>query len=261
MIYRWLYILIVVALCSCKKHTAETDTKLLGHAGNGMTQWNGMFTANSLEGIKYAFDLDNCSGVEVDIRLSKDTTFWLMHDSDLDNVTNGTGCFYETADEYLEKIRYQGVHQEKLVTLKQLIDLHTSKEIVLDLKHYDQCASIQMDFNFIKRGVEKLGNLPSNFRIKINTSSIYPYLKDFSVPLIYELTSFTQFTEFSGLSGISGFMIESDKISGEEISQIKNKGYKVYLYEVRAISRLKKELKKQPDYILVDDLLNSVMEL
>lgn len=261
MIYRWLYILIIIALCSCKKQITGTDTKLLGHAGNGMTQWNGMFAANSLEGIKYALDLDNCSGVEVDIRLSKDTTFWLVHDTALDNVTNGTGCFYEAADEYLAKIHYQGIHREKLITLQQLIDLHTLKEVVLDLKHYDQCTSVQMDFNFIKRGFEKLGGLPPNFRIKMNTSSIYPYLKDFSIPLIYELTSFSQFVEFSGLSGIYGFMIESDKISGEEIRQIKNEGYKVYLYEVRAISRLKKELKKQPDYILVDDLLNSVMEL
>jgi len=237
MIYKWLYILIVVAFCSCKKYVAETHTKLLGHAGNGMTQWNGMFTANSLEGIKYALSLDNCSGVEVDIRLSNDTTFWLMHDADLDNVTNGTGCFYGTTDEYLESIHYKGIHQEKLVTLKQLIDLSASKEIVLDLKHYDKCASVQMDFNELKRGIEKLGNLPSNFCIKINTSAIYPYLKDFSIPLIYELTSFAQFAEFSGLQGISGFMIESDKISAEEIRQIKSKGYKVYLYEVRAISK------------------------
>jgi hypothetical protein len=90
---------------------------------------------------------------------------------------------------------------------------------------------------------------------------LYAYLKDLGFPLILKIDNISQVTSALDKEEVVGFMFEASKITKEEICFLQDKNYKVYLYEVRSIARLKKELKKQPDYILVDDLLNSVIVL
>ena len=252
---------ITLIIGACNKEKSINQTKLIGHAGSGMTQWNGMFVDNSLEGIKYALSLDNCYGVEMDVSISADSTLWLFHDSELSDRTNGSGCVRNATDEYLSGLHYKSLHQEKLVKLKDVLLLNTNKQLVLDGKNYGQCQQSDIDYELIKRCFEKVGPLPANVMVNISTMELYSYLKDLAFPLVLKIDNISQATPAFDKEEVIGFMFEASKVTKEEIRSLQDKNYKVYLYEVRSIARLKKELKKQPDYILVDDLLNSVMEL
>jgi glycerophosphoryl diester phosphodiesterase len=257
------YIIVFLGLmiASCKKNDAEFRTQFIGHAGSGMSQWNGMYAPNSLESIQYALRFDKCSGVEVDARISLDTTFWLFHDDNLSHSTNQTGCVANMYDKELQDIHLKTIHQEKLTTLNQLLALNSSKEIIIDLKQYNTCTNAVVDFDFIKKGFQKLTIQGQNVKIKMNSASIYPYLKDLHIPLILEVESVQEATSLFNQPNIDGFMFSASKITKSEIETLHQLGYKVYLYEVRSGIRLKKERLKNPDYILVDDLVNSITTL
>lgn len=257
--FKEILVIVFLLLSACEKTSKNANTKLLGHAGNGMKQWNGMYSANSLEGIKYALNLDNCAGIEVDIRISKDTTFWLFHNDALDLVTTKKGCVHSKSDEELKKTKYKTIHQESLVTLDDLLQLKTTKEIVLDVKNFDGCTEQEIDFDFIKRGFERIGTLPPNYKIKMNTLSIYPYLQNLGSKTILEVDAYSDIVPLYSQNSIDAFMLSAEKISAEEIKSVQAKGFKIYLYGVRSGKKLKNELKKQPDYILVDDVLNSII--
>lgn len=258
----FIYFCIVVTLISCQKNKSQsTQTKLLGHAGAGMKQWNGMYHNNSLESIKYAFSLDNCSGVEVDIQISQDTTFWLFHDFNLSSSTNSTGCIAQSSDLQLQSTHYNTIHKERLTTLNQILELSSQKEIVLDLKHFNACDNGVVNYQFIKRGFEKLGTIPANVKIKMNSIALYSSLKDLNCSLILELETANEVSQANNKPEIKGLMFNASKINKDAIQNLQSKGFIVYLYEVRSVARLKTELKKKPDFILVDDLINSMLEL
>lgn len=248
-------------LFSCKKDVSYIETKLLGHAGNGMEQWNGMYAANSLESIKYALNLDKCTGVEIDIQISADSTLWVMHDTDLSKKTNRNGCVNESSDAFLETVRYKSIHQEKLTTLEAVLNLHSSKEIVLDLKHYSDCFGNSVSLTAIQSAFNRLPPFPSNFYLNMNIAGLYPYVKDLGLPLIYEIKSVSDAAFAFDKPEIIGFMFDANHITADEIAFLKSRNYKVYLFGVRSIKRLRQELKRKPDYILVDDLVNSVIEI
>lgn len=253
--------MIVLLVVGCKKDQTSIQTKLIGHAGNGMTQWNGMFEANSIEGIKYALSLDNCYGVEVDVSISADSTLWLFHDSKLDGLTNGKGCLSEATDDYLSGLKYTSVHQERLVQLKDILQLNIKKDLILDVKQDSKCQNSSLAYAMIQKSFEELGPLPANVYVNINTLALYSYLKNLGSPIILKIDHIDQATPAFDKEKVMGFMSAASKISKEEVRFLQDKNYKVYLYEVRSTSRLKKELKKKPDFILVDDVLNSVIEL
>lgn len=84
-----LYILLVTTLlCSgcTKRHTSTIKIPMTsGHRGaNAIAPENTMASADSC--IKYGVDYMEC-----DICISKDSVFYLLHDSTLDRTTNGTG--------------------------------------------------------------------------------------------------------------------------------------------------------------------------
>lgn len=84
-----LYILLVIILfcSSCsKQHTSPVKIPITsGHRGaNAIAPENTMASADSC--IKYGVDYMEC-----DLCISKDSVFYLLHDSTLDRTTNGTG--------------------------------------------------------------------------------------------------------------------------------------------------------------------------
>ncbi len=260
MCFRIIFFSFVLLLSSCNKVTNLSKTQLIGHAGNGMSQWNGMFTSNSMESIQYALSLDNCAGVEIDVRLSKDTTLWLLHGADLSSLTNGSGSITNATDSYLSTLHYKSLHREKLVKLSDVLRANFGKRIIVDFKNYDPLLQTTLDFNLLRKGLEKLSEYLPHITLKINTFSIYPYIKDLCPHIVLELNNVSEITPSIKNSELEGFMFKASNISKEEIVNLQTNGYFIYLYEVRSVSRLKKELKKQADFILVDDLLNSVLE-
>lgn len=247
--------LLVGALASCVKVDTEVHpTKVLGHAGNGLDQWNGMFAANSLESVQYALNFDNCKGVEIDVRVSKDSTLWLIHDEDLSLRTNGSGLVSESTDAYLETIKYKSLQKEKLIKLQDVLDLKSGKHFVFDLKNYNEKDGVLIDIELFKRGFEKLTYKPINKVINIRSLDLIDELEFTELEFIHELNDVDNVTFDERLAG---YVFHADDISAEDVAYIQSKEFEVYLFGVRTASRFKKERNKAPDYIMVDDVMNA----
>ncbi len=93
-------------------------SKIFAHRGFAY-----MYAENSLESIKEALSIDYIDGVEIDIRMTKDRQFVLIHDPILNNVSNGDGLVnYYTLKE-LKKLKFHtNIIEYKMLYLKSLIN-------------------------------------------------------------------------------------------------------------------------------------------
>lgn len=97
---------------------------------------------NSKEAIEKSLALPYVSGVEIDVRMTKDGQFVLLHDPILDRVSDGTGFVSNKTLTELKKLHFgSSNHFVSITTLESILKLKTDKILFLDLKcetfHYD----------------------------------------------------------------------------------------------------------------------------
>ncbi len=79
----------LLCLTACGEASPGKQLKVSGHRGaSGIAPENTLASLDSC--IKYGIDYMEC-----DVRISKDSVFYLLHDSTLDRTTNGTGLLRE----------------------------------------------------------------------------------------------------------------------------------------------------------------------
>jgi len=130
---KYFLLLSVILFYSCNSSNeapvAFNKTLIIGHKAASKTKDGRPLSENSLEAIKYAYK--NLDGIEVDIRSSKDTTLWLIHDETINNKLIST-----LSDKEINNIRHNDSHS--IITLKQLFAFLSqqkeSKFISLDMK-------------------------------------------------------------------------------------------------------------------------------
>mgnify|MGYP003314764404 CR=1 FL=1 len=61
-------------------------TKIYAHRG-----FSSIYPENSMEAIKEAIKYDYIDGIEIDVRMTKDKRFVLIHNRDINDVSNGFG--------------------------------------------------------------------------------------------------------------------------------------------------------------------------
>jgi glycerophosphoryl diester phosphodiesterase len=125
-------------LILCIVNSANAQVSIVAHRGglyfqypeSSMTLFNS--TANS-------FAADTVV-IEIDIRRSKDGTFYLMHDSTVDRTTNGQGQLADLHDDYLNSLRLKTkdgrITNEHIPTFNEVLTLISSRNInlMLDIK-------------------------------------------------------------------------------------------------------------------------------
>lgn len=154
--------------------------KIFAHRG-----FSSIYSENSLEAIKECFKYDYIDGIEIDIRMTKDEKFVLIHNSSIDLVSNGNGFVNDyTLDELLEfdfhtnsidyKINYlksyinkNGFHirkmlrkirkhKFKIVTLEEVLDVLNDKILLIEIKY----------MNGDKFNLEKFLNIINKYKNK-----------------------------------------------------------------------------------------------
>lgn len=75
-----------------------------------------------------------------------------------------------------------------------------------------------------------------------------------------DVTSYQGATEMLENYDVAGFYIRYHQLESEEIEQLQAQGKKVALFEIRFPFTIRKALKKQPDYILVEDVKSAIIE-
>jgi glycerophosphoryl diester phosphodiesterase len=242
-------------LFSCNKSEQYPNVQIFGHAGMGMNVAYSIYHDNSEEAIDLALSLPNMDGVEMDIRMSKDGTLWLFHDSHLELTTNGSGNFFELTDQEIEKFRYKSPHKERLVRLETILaKLKTGHTFILDIKHWNGFSQPNSDMERFK---DALFAIPDSLKKNIIIDSSYPQWLS-SISQEYKVV-FSTLSYEAGLSKLQeiptlyGLMIRSKDMSAEQISNIKGLGKTVFLFEMRSSKMQRATMKKAPTAIIADD--------
>ena len=240
---------VLLVLWGCSKVNNST-TKIFGHAATGLQNPNAIYHDNSMDAIRYACALSGCSGVEVDVRMDAEGKLWLFHDELLDDETNLSGSVEEMATDKLTSGYYSTLKKESLLRLDEAITALSQGYTFLDLKipgiskaQELKAALLGLDFDTTKFAL-----------IVSSLSYVDVFKQDFQVFLsingVTDLTSEMLDNE----PKLRGICIRSAQITREEINFLKSINKEVITYEVRSPKGIKAALKKNPSYLLTDDL-------
>ncbi len=240
---------VLLVLCGCSK-VNNSNTKIFGHAASGLQNPNAIYHDNSMDAIRYACALPGCSGVEVDVRMDAEGKLWLFHDELLDDETNLSGSVEEMATDKLTSGHYSTLKKEPLLRLDEAITALSQGYTFLDLKipgiskaQELKAALLALDFDTTKFAL-----------IVSSLSYVDVFKQDFQVFLsINEVTDLTS-EMLDNEPGLRGICIRSAQITREEINFLKSINKEVITYEVRSPKGIKAALKKNPSYLLTDDL-------
>ena len=240
---------VLLVLWGCSKVNNST-TKIFGHAATGLQNPNAIYHDNSMDAIRYACALPGCSGVEVDVRMDAQGKLWLFHDELLDDETNLSGSVEEMATDKLTSGYYSTLKKESLLRLDEAITALSQGYTFLDLKipgiskaQELKSALLALDFDTTKFAL-----------IVSSLSYVDVFKQDFQVFLsINEVTDLTS-EMLDNEPGLRGICIRSAQITREEINFLKSINKEVITYEVRSPKGIKAALKKNPSYLLTDDL-------
>lgn len=250
-----LVLVLICCLCSCNKHESYPEVQIFGHAGMGMDTPYSVYHDNSEEAIDLALSFPTIDGVEMDIRMSKDGTLWLFHESRLEITTNGIGCLSEFTDTEIEQLHYKSIHQEKLVRLNTILEkLKKGHTFILDIKHWSDCAQAYFDPQRFK---DSLLAIPEELKDQIIIDTSYPHWlfelsKDYRV--LFSAISYEEgMKKLQEIEGLYGVMLRSKDMTADQIAEVKALGKAVFLCEMRSSKMQRVAIKKSPTAILADD--------
>jgi len=134
-------------------------TKIYAHRG-----FSSVYPENSMEAIKEAIKYDYIDGIEIDIRMTKDKKFVLIHNRDINDVSNGFGNvsdytldelkeldFHYNKSDYrisllksfisrdglIQRKRLKNIkkHKFKVITLEEVLDIIKDKILLIEIKY------------------------------------------------------------------------------------------------------------------------------
>ncbi len=259
-----IFFLVLIAF-GCSKSKQYDTVRIYGHAGTGLENISSVYHDNTIEAVDLALSMQGCNGVEVDVQLSADGDLWLFHDAQLESETNLTGCIPDAFNAVLSTGKYSTLHQEKIARLSDIDTNHLQgKEIVLDLRHYNECDGEYVNVaQIIDRLVDLGYSSPKGFTVLVNVSLkewIQPFLNaGFNTVLsIYSMSEFN-YAE-SIYPGIYGYIMKNSDVTEENVEAIQQTGKKLFIFEVRSPKMTREAFRKAPDGILSDDLRTAIIE-
>lgn len=257
-----LLIIVVLLAVSCHKKHAYDNVKLIGHAASGLNTTTSPYHDNSKEAVQYALNMEGIAGIEIDIQCSASQTAWLFHDEQLTHETNGSGCVSTATDDYLQTLHYTGLGKEALVKLADIGFPYGQREIFLDVRNANMCTLELLDEQEVIHCIEQAlpaGNTATIRVVTNKTEWVHDlYLKGWKVYL--NLSETPAYLNGSTLNETTGLCIRNAEISRDEVASVRAAGKEVVIFEVRSPKGIRSALKKQPDYLMTDDLKAALIE-
>lgn len=262
---RFSFLLIFTLLVACNKSKNYQQTLLIGHGGNGFEIQNAFYHDNSAEAIDVAMNLQGTDGVELDLRLSAEGKPWFYHDEELANETNGSGCLESNTSAELENITYSTSKQEHLLSLQKLdFSAYKGKTLFFDVRHYDPCKSQAINKEQLLTELQEFKNSNPQIELKLNckVAGIAEYFANAGFQVYIEVAKLSDYNNYSiALANVEGITIDNLNVEKDEITQFrKTYSKKVVIYGPRSPKFIRRALKKQPDYLMTDDLRTAIIE-
>ena len=256
---------LILFIFGCSKSENFENIRLFGHAGTGLENVASVYHDNTIESVQFALSMQGCDGVEVDVHLSASGDLWLYHDAKLETETNLTGCIPDHLDEVLSTGKYSTIHQEKLARLSEIDTTYLQgKEIVLDLRHYNECAGEYVNVAQIIDRLVDLGYASAlGYKVLVNVSRnewIQPFI-DANFNVVMSIYSINEFNICeNSYPELYGYIMKNNDVTKENVAMVHQSGKKLFIFEVRSPKMTREALRKSPDAILSDDLRTAIIE-
>jgi len=262
---RFKLIFLIGLISACSKSKSYEGIEILGHAATGLENINSPYHDNTREAVEYALSMEGCDGIEIDVQLSADGELWLFHNTNLELETNTSGCVPNLNFSDLNQTHYTTFGKEKLVRLR---DLDTSyfkgKKILLDIRHYNECASQFVDQNAMISHLQEIGfSNPASFEVSciLGNPNWIDDFQNAGLSVLYSIYSAEEFNLYqSNYPNLEGFVVKNNDFSEADITEVKANNKKVYIFEIRSPKGIRSALRKHPTGVLTDDLRATLIE-
>ena len=198
---------------------------------------------NSLKAIQSCIDM-GVDAVEIDIRMTKDSVLILMHDEEVDRITNGTGLVRELTIDSIKRLRLLtkkggSVTQHQVPTLKEVLVLCKNKividfdvkgapmDLLLDEINEFGCMNQSIFFGYTKydqtkeRMSTELPNVINAVGLRSDMKDLKTYMKSFAeggyIPEIFA----------------PRFKVDTDPLV-DYFDLIKKMGSRIWIHTIRA---------------------------
>ncbi|WP_025026423.1 glycerophosphodiester phosphodiesterase [Caldalkalibacillus mannanilyticus] len=228
---------------------------LIGHRGAAICA-----PENTLRSFEMAIEM-GCKGIELDVQMTKDGEFVVIHDYSVDRTTNGSG--------YVSELTYKEIRQldagswfglefagQKIPSLEEVLTImppdalvnielkkelheenHMEEKLVHLLRRSNAIENVvvsSFDHMSIKKVKEIDPEVKTGLLLYSNLIDVFAYLEQNQL----EVYSIHQTEEF---------------ITNKFVQEAHNKGYKVYAYTVNAARAFKKCIDVNVDGVITDD--------
>lgn len=257
-------IIIILLLTACTKKGADLfpSTQLGAHAGAGLHISSSVYHDNSLEAVNYALSFTEIQWIEVDIQLSKDDTWWLFHDVELDTESSGSGKIQLLSDDVLNGLKYKSLNHEKIVRLFDLPTSFSGKKLLLDLRETDGSESGLIDSTRLIQSLTLMKNHFQTVELNLITSTgrFINTIKSLGITVFLNAENTNGFWMHTGSTVADGAVFRNAVIDEQGILQLKEQNKRTIIYDIRSPKGIRKAFKKQPDLVLTDDILSGIIE-
>ena len=258
------------------------EITVLGHAGSGFFTPINPFNPlppSSLAGVQQAL-VRGADGIEIDVRLSRDSVPFIYHDPTLNSMSTGEGCVGQYTAAELEKLAYQGgvfydlFHDEHLMRLQTVLDAlphGTDAPVIhLDLHEDDLCAepgapsrspALARALGRLLRSypipADRLLILSNNDTTLTDLRRLLP-----AVPLGLEITNnFDKGLKKAVKGRVQAVVISKDVITPRRSAQAQAAGLQVVVFGGRSAKAVARLVSCHPDAIEVDNVPELLTQL
>ena len=253
--YRFFLLSIILLFNSCRKKNVFLHSEIYGHAGMGLNIISSIYAPNTLQSVRMACQFEKVTGVELDVRMSKDGVLWCYHDDYLEKATNGTGCIENLFSDNIEGIKYNSLHSETLFKLDASL-LDQSKQYLLDLKIYNACEEETIDLVMLDSLLSQLAQT-LQFDLILSNSAGLNFFSD-RYPCYFSTTIDNITDAELQNNNIKGFVLRNKEVDRDKVLTLQGYGKKVILFDIRSNAGNRKALEKGPNAILSDDIRTAI---
>ena len=263
----------------------ETTISVIAHRGLSSLE-----IENSFEAIKLGLQDKSTTGVEIDIRLTKDKKIVVIHDDEINNKKVSTSTLEElqkekikanipTTTDYITSLfdnisgnlirtRFQIVQNKttKISTLKEILDLYKDyqeKELIIEFKFEDNEDDFIQEFdNLIKEyNYSKIIIQSNDYQKLTKMKQLHP---EFEYHLIIKKDNYEELKK----QDLDGYVIRKNLINYEDINTLLNNNKKVSIWTIASYQDFKdtneklQDLNNKVSYITnYPDAINTWQEL
>ena len=263
----------------------ETTISVIAHRGLSSLE-----IENSFEAIKLGLQDKSTTGVEIDIRLTKDKKIVVIHDDEINNKKVSTSTLEElqkekikasipTTTDYITSLfdnisgnlirtRFQIVQNKttKISTLKEILDLYKDyqeKELIIEFKFEDNEDDFIQEFdNLIKEyNYSKIIIQSNDYQKLTKMKQLHP---EFEYHIIIKKDNYEELKK----QDLDGYVIRKNLINYDDINTLLNNNKKVSIWTIASYQDFKdtneklQDLNNKVSYITnYPDAINTWQEL